>query len=107
MHKLRLDSLVLGEVLRRQAAQHRAKDFLRFRDGTYSYREVHQMANRVAQGLLGIGVRPGDHVAVMLPNGPEIVFFVFALARIGAVAVPVNTAYRGELLRHILATSDV
>lgn len=63
-------------------------------------------ANRVAQGLIALGVGKGDHVAVMLPNCPELVALVFALARLGAVAVPVNTANRGEVLRHVLFSSD-
>jgi carnitine-CoA ligase len=107
MRNERLESFVLGNVLATRARTHRAETFLQFRDGTFSYGEVDRMANRVAQGLLAIGVRRGDHVAVILPNGPEIVFVIFALARLGAVAVPVNTAYRGEVLRHVLATSDV
>jgi carnitine-CoA ligase len=102
-----LENLVLGEVLARRARSHRAETFLEFRGGSFSYGEVDLTANRIAQGLLATGVRPGDHVAVMLPNCPEMVFVIFALARIGAVAVPVNTAYQGELLRHVIATSDV
>jgi carnitine-CoA ligase len=102
-----LENLVLGEVLARRALTHRTETFLEFRDGTFSYGEVDVAANRIARGLLAGGVRPGDHVAVMLPNCPEIVFVIFALARAGAVAVPVNTAYKGELLRHVLATADV
>jgi crotonobetaine/carnitine-CoA ligase len=56
--------------------------------------------------LIGLGVGKGDHVAVMLPNCPELVTVIFALGRLGAVAVPVNTAHRGELLRHVLSSSD-
>ncbi|WP_211261371.1 AMP-binding protein [Pseudonocardia acaciae] len=98
---------MLGEVLARRALTHRTETFLEFRGGSFSYGEVDLAANRIAQGLLAAGVRPGDHVAVMLPNCPEMVFVIFALARAGAVAVPVNTAYRGELLRHVIATADV
>jgi crotonobetaine/carnitine-CoA ligase len=103
----RLEDLVLGDLLAARAVTHRGENFLEFRDGEFTYGEVDEMSNRVAQGLIAVGVRPGHHVAVMLPNCPELVFVIFALARLGAVAVPVNTAYRGELLRHVLATANV
>jgi crotonobetaine/carnitine-CoA ligase len=101
-----VESLVLGDVLRSRAASHGTEPFLRFRDGDLTYREVDADVNRVAQGLIALGVGKGDHVAIMLPNCPELVTAVFALARLGAVAVPVNTANRGEVLRHVLFSSD-
>jgi crotonobetaine/carnitine-CoA ligase len=101
----RLESLVLGDILTERAETHRDETFLQFRDGEFTYGQVDEMSNRVAQGLIAAGVRPGHHVAVMLPNCADIVFVIFALARLGAIAVPVNTAYRGELLRHVLASS--
>jgi len=103
----RLEDLVLGEILASRAETHRSETFLQFRDGEFTFGEVDELSNRTAQGLLAAGVRPGHHVAVMLPNCPELVYVIFALARLGAVAVPVNTAYRGELLRHVLATANV
>jgi crotonobetaine/carnitine-CoA ligase len=101
-----VESFVLGDVLRSRAASHGIEPFLRFRDGDLTYREVDADANRVAQGLIALGVCKGEHVAIMLPNCPELVTAVFALARFGAVAVPVNTANRGEVLRHVLFSSD-
>lgn len=97
---------MLGDVLRSRAESHGTEAFLRFRDGELTYRDIDTEANRVAQGLVGLGVDKGDHVAVMLPNCPELVSVIFALSRLGAVAVPVNTAHRGEVLRHVLASSD-
>jgi crotonobetaine/carnitine-CoA ligase len=101
-----LEDFVLGDILRARAETHRTETFLKFRDGEITYGEVDTMADRVGQGLAALGVGRGDHVGVMLPNGPDIVYVVFALARLGAVAVPVNTDYRGELLRHVLDGSD-
>ncbi|MGH3729934.1 MAG: AMP-binding protein [Micromonosporaceae bacterium] len=106
MRPLALESLVLGDVLRTQAQQHRAEPFLKFREGEINYGEVDRMADRMAQGLIAHGVAKGDHVAVMLPNCADLVHIVFALARLGAVAVPVNTNHRGEVLRHVLTSSD-
>ncbi|HEU0128737.1 MAG TPA: AMP-binding protein [Pseudonocardiaceae bacterium] len=107
MRKEVLEGLVLGDVLSRQAKTHRAETFLKFRDGEITYGEVDTMANRVAQGLATHGVGRGHHVGVMLPNCPELVYLIFALARLGAVAVPINVAYHGEMLRHVLDSADV
>lgn len=101
-----LEDLVLGEVLRRRAVTHRRETFLRFADGDLTFGEVDDLGNRTAQGLAAMGVGHGDHVAVMLGNRPEFLGVVFGLAKLGAVAVPINTAYRGSLLGHVLASSD-
>jgi crotonobetaine/carnitine-CoA ligase len=101
-----LDNLVIGNILRQRSITHRDEVFLKFHEGELSYGEVDQMTDRVASGLIARGVGGGQHVAVMLPNCPEFLFTIFALARLGAVAVPVNSAHRGELLRHVLDSSD-
>lgn len=106
MHRETLEGFVLGNVLETRAQTHRTDPFLKFRAGEITYGEVDAMANRMAQGFRALGVGRGDHVAVMLPNCADFVYTIFALARLGAVAVPVNTAYHGELLRHVLASSD-
>jgi crotonobetaine/carnitine-CoA ligase len=106
MRNERLESLVVGEVLSARAQTHRDKTFLKFREGEVTYGEVDLLANRVARGLIAQRIGKGDHVAVMLPNCAELVYVIFALARLGAVAVPVNTNHRGEMLRHVLASSD-
>jgi crotonobetaine/carnitine-CoA ligase len=101
-----LDSLVVGDVLRRRATTHRADVFLKFHEGELTYGEVDSMVDRVANGLAAQGIGRGQHVAVMLPNSADILFTIFALSRLGAVAVPVNVAHYGELLRHVLDSSD-
>lgn len=102
-----LESFVLGDLLRTRARTHRAETFLQFADGEISYGEVDAMADRLAQGLAAMGLGRGAHVGMMLPNCADFLYVIFALARLGAVAVPVNTAYRGELLRHVLDSADV
>ncbi|TDC82254.1 AMP-binding protein [Actinomadura sp. 7K507] len=106
MRKETLESFVLGDVLRSQAQVHRRQTFLKFRDGEITYGEVDAAADRMARRLAGAGIGRGDHVGVMLPNCADFVHLIFALARLGAVAVPINIAYRGELLRHVLDSSD-
>lgn len=101
-----VSEMVLGELLRERAAAHPQTTFLKFRDGELTYGDVDAIANRMAAGFAARGVRQGDHVAVMLPNSPDFLHVTFALARLGAVVVPINTAYKGDVLRHVLDTSD-
>lgn len=106
MRSEKLTGLVVGDILRERAVTHRSEVFLKFHEGELRYGEVDSMADRVANGLLAQGIGHGHHVAVMMPNCADFLFTIFALARIGAVAVPVNVALRGELLRHVLDSSD-
>ena len=106
MRRDQLESLVIGRVLEEKAKSLRAAPFLKFREGNVSYAEADEQANRFAQGFAALGVRQHDHVAIMLPNSPEFLYLIFALAKLGAVAVPINFDYKGDLLAHVLDTSD-
>ncbi|MCU1451621.1 MAG: AMP-dependent synthetase and ligase, partial [Acidimicrobiales bacterium] len=67
--------------------------------------EVENTANRLANALTELGVRPGDRVATLIENSPEALLSWWGAIRGGFVAVPVNTAYKGEYLRHQLTDS--
>ena len=75
-------------------------------DRTWSYRDMHEWSARLAEGLRSFGVRPGEHVALVMANYPEFVALKFAIARVGAVAVPVNYLLRRDELAYVLAQSD-
>lgn len=64
--------------------------------------EVRDRAARIANGLAALGVRPGDRVATLLENSPEAMLAWWGVVLGGQVAVPVNTAYKGQYLRHQL-----
>jgi len=69
----------------------------------YTARAMDHEANRLAHALSELGVGHGDRVATLLDNRAEQVASFFAALKLGAVQVPVNTAYKGEFLRHQLA----
>lgn len=98
----------LGAFCAAQAKTHGdaiAIDF--FQEGVMlSYAALHHRSNRIAANLLARGFRKGAHIAVMLPNGPASVLVWFAIMKIGAVIVPVNTAYGGKELDFQLNHSD-
>jgi len=75
-------------------------------DVSLSYAQLDEQADRLASSLVRKGVRKGTHVAVMLGNTPAYMVTWVALARIGAVIVPVNTAYRLNDLHFVLEDSD-
>src|SRR5215475_8536006 len=70
-----------------------------------TYDSLRRRVNGIAANLLQLGIRKGTHVAVMLPNIPTFPLLWLALARLGAVMVPVNTAYRERELAYVLNDS--
>lgn len=77
-----------------------------FEGRTWTYRELDAAASQVGAGVMGLGFRPGDVAATFMTNRPEHLFAGFGGARAGLVRVPVNTAYKGALLQHVLEHSD-
>ncbi|MES2483755.1 MAG: class I adenylate-forming enzyme family protein [Pseudomonadota bacterium] len=73
---------------------------------TWTYAQVKAWSERLAAGLVASGVRPGDHVAMLLANYPEFVATKLAIARAGAVAVPINFLNRRDELGYVLRQSD-
>src|SRR5262249_28309672 len=79
----------VGELTDAAAARWRDREALVFRDRRYTFGEIAAEVDRAARGLIHAGVEPGDKVALWLLNGPEWIFAMFALAKIGAVHVPI------------------
>ncbi|MGH2728422.1 MAG: class I adenylate-forming enzyme family protein [Actinomycetota bacterium] len=73
---------------------------------TYTNRELFESGRRLASALTGLGVRPGERVAVMLPNCPEVGISYGGILRMGGVVVPVLFLLVTEELQHILADSE-
>lgn len=92
----------LADALRRAAARAPDRPFVRTTGGEWSFAQVDQRSDRVAAGLHALGVRPHDIVSLLLPNGIEFILCWFALAKLGAAAAPVNTAFHGVLLADAL-----
>ena len=73
---------------------------------SYTYSEFQRWSVELAAGLLQLGLKKGDHIALVMGNFPEFVALKFAIARLGAVAVPVNYLLRQQELSYILTQSD-
>jgi carnitine-CoA ligase len=100
-----LQQRTIGHLLADKAKRNGTKTWLLWQDASYSYADLHELTNRYANGFSSLGIAKGQHVAVMLPNGPHFLFVVWGLGKIGAVAVPLNTAAKGELLRYFIDQS--
>ncbi len=81
------------------------KIWLDFSGEKLSYVQADVASTQLAHGLSGIGVGRGDRVCSILDNHADAVLLLIALSKIGAINVPINTAYRGEFLRHQIADS--
>lgn len=97
----------LGQLLARQAEERGEKTFIT--DGVLSltYRELHEHSLRLAAGLRARGVVPGDRVAVQLPNWTEFAVIAVAIARLGAVMVPIMPIYRRDEVGYVLDDAGV
>ena len=71
-----------------------------------SYADLHEKTDKLADALMRMGVRKGTHVALVTPNSSGFVLSWFAIAKIGAVMVPVNPSYTVRELIYVLSDSD-
>lgn len=88
----------LRQVMDEQARTDPDRIFCTFGDRALRFGEFDAAVNRVANGLLAHGLEPGDRVALMLPSHPDHMVCILALAKVGLVRVPVNTALQGASL---------
>ena len=103
-----LQSLTLGQILDRTVAAHGDCDALVYvdRDFRLSYAEFARVVDQLAKGLMALGVKKGEKVAVWATNIPYWVTLQFATAKIGAVLLTVNTNYKSAELAYLLEQSD-
>jgi fatty-acyl-CoA synthase len=99
----------IGDNLRRIVARHPDREALVAPHQRYraTYRAFWDQVSRAARGLLAHGVRKGDRVGIWAPNRYEWVIVQYATARIGAILVNVNPAYKTTELQHALTQSGI
>lgn len=95
----------VAQVLAKRATQHGDKTWIICDGHSYSYAEMNERSDRLAAGLRQKGVAKGDTVLLMLNDGIDILLAWVALAKIGAMEVPVNTHLKGNVLAHIINDS--
>ena len=102
-----------GEVLEQQVQRSPDKEALVYNypelglNLRLNYRQFRDEVDRLSKGLMALDIAKGDHVAVWAPNVPEWIFLQLSLARIGAVMVTVNTAYKASELEYVLRQGNI
>lgn len=95
----------VANVLAKRAASHADETWVVCDGRSYSFADMDRRSSRLANGLMKRRIKAGDTVLLMLNDGIEIITAWIALARIGAMEVPVNTHLKGGLLRHVINDS--
>ena len=112
MHKqteIALSDRTLGDWLEYWAVTTPHKEYIVYsdRDLRFTWKQFNERVDHMARGLIAIGVTRGTNVGIWAQNVPDWLTFLYATAKIGAVAVTVNTSYRTEELRYLMNNSDM
>src|SRR5712664_3717915 len=97
----------IGSLLPRHARYRPDHTAVVFNERRLSFSDFNRRVNRLANALLDLGISKGDKIATILPNCLELLEVYWAVARIGAVVVPLSTLTRGKGLVNLLRDSDV
>ena len=99
----------LGQLLEDGAAQYPDKEFIVYSDRNlrFSYKDFNERVDKVAKGLLSLGLSKGDHLGIWATNVPDWLTYTFASAKIGAVMVTINTNYKVHELEYLVENADI
>ena len=103
-----LMNITIGESLEQTARKYPLHQAVKYIEMEFdkTWYEFNGKVDRIAKGLMGMGIAKNDHVAVWATNYPQWLMLMFATAKIGAVLVTVNTSYKEHELEFILKNSD-
>ena len=96
----------IGQVLDRITDADPDKTFVEIGGSSYSYAEVRESVLRTAAMFREMGVKRGDRVCLFMPNAVEYLYSWFGLSELGAISVPINTAYRRDETAYILNNAE-
>ncbi|MDP6829938.1 MAG: AMP-binding protein [Alphaproteobacteria bacterium] len=97
----------LTGLAQRQAEKHGEREFMSFEHGTsLTFASLHRDSDRLAGNLASLGVGPEDRVMVMLKNRIELMLAMFAIMKLGAIFVPINTDLNGAFLQHQMRNAE-
>ena len=99
--------LTYGAMLRASAAAQPGADALVFPDTRRTHAELNSAARGWARAFIAMGIKPGDHVGILLTTRPEFVELLFGITMAGAVAVPVNARYQAHELAFLVKDADL
>ena len=97
--------LVLGDIVRLNARRYTDKKAIVTDQESLTFEQLNKTANRIAHGLLSMGLKIGDRVAIWSGNCVEFVPIIFAVWKCGAIVVPVNFRFKTEEAKYVLQNS--
>lgn len=98
--------MVMGDALRRNAYKYPLKVAIKDPHRQITYRELNDRVNRLAHGLLEMGIQRGDPVALLIGNRIEHIEVLFALAKMGALAIPLDVKWRALEIASTLSSLE-
>ncbi|MCC5873617.1 MAG: acyl--CoA ligase [Gammaproteobacteria bacterium] len=104
---LPIEATTLGDLLLRSAQRHPQRDALVFPDVSLNYTQLWQASVRRARALHALGIGPGDHLGILLPNCPEYIEILLGTVLCGAVAVPINARNKAAELAYVIENADL
>ena len=106
---MHLSDRTLSDWLEYWAAESPDKEYIVYSDRNlrFSWKTFNERVDNMAKGLIAIGVTRGTNVGIWAQNVPDWLTFLYATAKIGAVAVTVNTSYKSEEVSYLLKNSDM
>jgi acyl-CoA synthetase (AMP-forming)/AMP-acid ligase II len=107
LSRLRIGVTTMGDLLLTARDRDPNKLALIFPDAKFTYAELADAAIRRARSLLALGVKPRDHVGILMPTCPEFVEVFFAIMLCGGVAVPINARYRSNEINYVIENGDL
>ena len=99
-------AMTIGELVDKAVSRNPQKVFLYCQNYQVTYQELLEYSLRTAALFRELGVRHGDRVCVVLPNGREFLYVWMGLSRLGAICVPINTAYKQAEIAYILNNAE-
>ena len=96
----------IGDLLNQATESFGPREALMYEGRRWSFDQFRDEVDRVARALINLGVQPGDKVSLWMPNRAEWLFLFGAVAKIGAVLVPINTRFRTADMEYLVNHSD-
>ena len=105
-----IENATLPKLLEKKVEENKDHKFIFFKDKSYSFQDIHQESNKIANGLLNIfkelKLKKRTKISLIFPNCPEFIFCLFGVVKAGGVFSPIDTSLVGEDLVYILKNSD-
>jgi fatty-acyl-CoA synthase len=100
------EKVAMGALVDRAAERFGHREALYYEGKRWSFVDLQAETNRVAKGLMALGIQPGEKVSLWMPNRLEWISTLFAVMKIGAILVPINTRFRTADLDYVVRQSN-